>query len=61
MPLASLRCRSARFDDERLNQKVKIATLKNECEKAEAMRIKKQMEGFFFFLIVSDKATSLIK
>jgi len=27
MPLASLRCRSARFDDERLN-KVKIATLK---------------------------------
>jgi len=28
MPLASLRCRSARFDDERLNQKVKIATLK---------------------------------
>jgi len=29
MPLASLRCRSARFDDERLNQKVKIATFKN--------------------------------
>ena len=29
MPLASLRCRSARFDDGRLNQKVKIATLKN--------------------------------
>jgi len=29
MPLASLRCRSDRFDDERLNQKVKIATLKN--------------------------------
>jgi len=28
MPLASLRCRSARFDDESLNQKVKIATLK---------------------------------
>jgi len=31
MPLASLRCRSARFDEGRLNQKVKIATLKNEC------------------------------
>jgi len=29
MRLASLRCRSARFDDERLNQKVKIAALKN--------------------------------
>jgi len=28
MPLASLRCRSARFDVEMLNQKVKIATLK---------------------------------
>ena len=28
MPLASLRCRSARCDDEKLNQKVKIATLK---------------------------------
>jgi len=29
---ASLRCRSSRFDDERLNQKVKIATLKKlEC------------------------------
>jgi len=28
MPLASLRCRSAQFDDERLNQKAKIATLK---------------------------------
>jgi len=25
MPLASLRCRSARFDDGRLNQKVEIA------------------------------------
>jgi len=36
MPLASLRCRSARFDDERLNQKVKIATLKKlACEFAE--------------------------
>jgi len=29
MPLASLRCNSARFVDERLNQKVKIATSKN--------------------------------
>jgi len=29
MPLASLRCRSARFDDKTLNQKLKIATLKN--------------------------------
>ena len=29
MPLASLRCRSDHFDDERLNQKVIIATLKN--------------------------------
>ena len=29
MPLASLSCRYARFDDEGLNQKVKIATLKN--------------------------------
>jgi len=28
MPLASLRCRPARFDDERLNYKVEIATLK---------------------------------
>jgi len=28
MPLELLRCYSARFDDERLNQKVKIATLK---------------------------------
>ena len=28
MPLASLRCRSAWFDDGRLNQKVKIPTLK---------------------------------
>ena len=28
MPLASLRCRPARFDDERLNQQVKIDTLK---------------------------------
>jgi len=31
MPLASLRYRSARFDDGSLNQNVKIATLKNEC------------------------------
>jgi len=32
MPLASLRCRPARFDDERLNQKVKICYLKKlEC------------------------------
>jgi len=29
MTLPSLRCRSARFEDKRLNQKVKIATLKN--------------------------------
>jgi len=28
MPLDSLRCRSTRFDNERLNQKVKITTLK---------------------------------
>jgi len=32
MPPASLRCRFARFDDGRLNQKVKIATFKKlEC------------------------------
>jgi len=29
MPLALLRSRSARFDDEKLNQEVKIATLKS--------------------------------
>ena len=29
MPVASLRCRSARFDDEMLNQMDKIATFKN--------------------------------
>jgi len=28
MPFASLRCRSARFDDGRLNRKVKVGTLK---------------------------------
>jgi len=37
MPLASLRYRSARFDDERLNQKVQIATLKNEGASDEAL------------------------
>jgi len=37
MPLALLRCRSARFDDGRLNQKVKIATLKNKSRVPEGM------------------------
>jgi len=35
MPLASLHSRFTRFDDERLNQKIKIATLKNSSVRRE--------------------------
>jgi len=46
MPLASLRCRSARFDDERLNQKVKIATLKNISVTSEKVVLNRDLPRF---------------
>jgi len=39
MPLASLHCRNAPFDDGRLNQKVAIVTLKNSVSPSRRLQL----------------------